>query len=625
MPLPFLLPHAPGETPVSFLSRLAMCNGTTAAGLASDLGISLTDVIDVAPDAIATIADHAETSRADLFAAGYRKIEARSYLRNGIPLPRHAVKSPTIRGCPACLREDAQRTDPATQIGMAVRADWQLPFLRTCPRHDLPIVSLWSDRNRTARHDVAVRLGLLFDPIMAGELDVLKREHSPFEAWVVHRINDGKGLHWFDAHDFFAAATFCELLGRAVMLGWHQKTAPMTEDLWYEAGKIGFDVCQRGEDFVRGMLEAIQKRGGNPQDGPNARFGPLHDRFSRDMTGPEFEPFRAILRDHIMGTWPLGPGDQVLGVPVTSRRLHSVRTASNETGIGTVRLRKALAAAGLVPHAGEEISDAWDVFDAAVAQPVLDALTQSMGASEAHEHFNFPRDQFEIMQDAGYFSPLPTGNGTYPAYAPADIQGFIDHLLTGAVPMRQAPAGCCDIPTASRKLNCSARDIVQLLHAGNLRTVGRHAERAGYLGIMVDLKELRPLIQKEEVIGRTLAQVGHEVGIRLHQVRALIEAGHLNATLGRNPIKKVPQLYVRDSDFLAFNKHFVGLKHIFPELGISATEAAKQLTQAKVLPLGGPYKPYGLIYRRDLVNRRFLSAWPRAEGPSTSVAFLPQR
>lgn len=199
MPLPLLLPHAPGETPVSFLSRLAMCNGTTAAGLASDLGFSLTDIIDAAPDAIAKLADHTEALKADLSAAGYRKIKTRSYLRNDILLPRDAVKSPTTRGCPACLREDARRTGVATQICMAIRADWQMPFLRTCPSHDRPLISLWIDQNRTARYDVAVRLGLLFDPIMTGELDRPTREHSPFEAWVVHRINGAKGLHWFNA------------------------------------------------------------------------------------------------------------------------------------------------------------------------------------------------------------------------------------------------------------------------------------------------------------------------------------------------------------------------------------------------------------------------------------------
>lgn len=97
------------------------------------------------------------------------------------------------------------------------------------------------------------------------------------------------------------------------------------------------------------------------------RFGALFDRFSRDLDGPEFDPFRKLLQDHLLTTWPLNAGQDVLGVPVPQRLLHSVRSLANQTGLGTVRLRKALAAAGLVATTSPR-SDAWDVFDAETAE-----------------------------------------------------------------------------------------------------------------------------------------------------------------------------------------------------------------------------------------------------------------
>lgn len=622
MPLPLLVDLIPGEAPFSFLSRLAMRNGVNSRDLARDLDFRVSEIVDGDPQALGILADFGGVSVEELKSASYRKLAVRDYVRNGLPIPRHAVKSPSVRGCVECLRGDVQRSGQHSQIGMAIRANWQVPFLRTCPVHDLPFVTLWTDRKISTRHEPVIWLGLQYDKIMNGDLDPPTRKHSDFEDWIVGRLDGMDGHHWFDQHDFFAAATFMELLGRAVMLGWHQKSAPMNEDRWHEAGMIGFDVSQRGETFVKGMLTEIQKRGGSPQDGPNARFGPLHDRFSRDMTGPEFEPFRQILRQHILETWPLGPGDQVLGMTVTTRRMHSVRTASNETGIGTARLRKALAAAGLVPAIGERTSDAWDVFDAEAAAPVIASLVRSMGPSEVHDHFNFPRDQFDVIEAAGYLAPIATGEGTWPAYDPREIQRFLDALLERAVPMRQAPQGCCDIPTAARKLNCSAQDIVQLLHNGRLGRVGRHAKRPGYLGIIVDLKELRPLIQREDVIGYTLAHVGEEVGLLLEHVRRLVDAGLLKATLGKNPIKKVPQLYVTDTDFSEFNSSYVGLKNISLSLGQTRAATTKALIAARVFPLGGALRPYGPVYRRDIVIKRFLAPWPQIDNWPGNVAFL---
>ncbi len=97
----------------------------------------------------------------------------------------------------------------------------------------------------------------------------------------------------------------------------------------------------------------------------------------REVDGgvPNVEVFRRILRDHLVETSPLGPGDELMGEPVTVRRLHSVRTAGQATGIDQRRMRRMLAEAGIVADAAEGTCDGWETFDAAAAQPILDDLT----------------------------------------------------------------------------------------------------------------------------------------------------------------------------------------------------------------------------------------------------------
>lgn len=60
-------------------------------------------------------------------------------------------------------------------------------------------------------------------------------------------------------------------------------------------------------------------------------FGDLYDWAAR--TDRDRGPLADILRQHILETVPLGPGDIIFWETVTERRVHSVRTLSLATGL----------------------------------------------------------------------------------------------------------------------------------------------------------------------------------------------------------------------------------------------------------------------------------------------------
>jgi len=66
----------------------------------------------------------------------------------------------------------------------------------------------------------------------------------------------------------------------------------------------------------------------------------------------DYAPFNAILLEHLLEhlleTWPLGVGDELMEEPVTIRSLHSLHTAARETGVDPRRLRTMLINAGLL-------------------------------------------------------------------------------------------------------------------------------------------------------------------------------------------------------------------------------------------------------------------------------------
>lgn len=602
-----------------------MMNGQNAKGFAEDQGFYLKDIIHGEPEALQILARRTGSNLDELTAASYRLTDTWRYERMGLALPRQTVFSPETRGCLACLREDALKSDLPWQAGMIFRANWHLSHVRVCIRHNLPLVLLWNDKDRLGRHDFASRVGLIFDRIMTRDMDGESIKISGFDRWVDERLQGRKTAIWLDQFDFHAAATFCELLGRSALLGQVSRTQAASHQLAGNAAAIGFEGAKGGEASIRIWLTEIQQRGGSPNDGANARFGALHDRLSRDLTGPEFEPFRSILRLHMLQTWPLGPGDQVLGVSVTQRVLHSVRSAAQETGLGTVRLRKALAKAGLVAKESAQFSDAWDVFDAAAAAPILHALSTGVGPSDAQKEFNFPRDQFELSVEAGFIRPIATGDDTHPMFARSDIQGFLNRLLIGATPRSRIHGSYSTIPKAARQLLCSSKDILQLLVDRKLTKIGRLTDQTGFLSILVDQREIRPLLERAEASGVTQAEVCRALGLAAVHVRALLKDSVLLATRAPNPLTKKPQFYIAPADFEEFNRNHVTLRHIAEDLGLDAQTVRSALLAVKVYPIGGQARPYGYVYKRMKIAAHFLREWPNGIIQVCDPRFLHNR
>jgi hypothetical protein len=51
-----------------------------------------------------------------------------------------ALRNPVIRGCPICLREDAQAGGDKPLKFMAMGGDWQLREVNICVRHSHPLI-----------------------------------------------------------------------------------------------------------------------------------------------------------------------------------------------------------------------------------------------------------------------------------------------------------------------------------------------------------------------------------------------------------------------------------------------------------------------------------------------------
>lgn len=211
-----------------------------------------------------------------------------------------------------------------------------------------------------------------------------------------------------------AVCVFSELLGRAAVrleTGGRNRAHP--EEIWAEAS-TGYDLSVQGPNQVRATLTRLQSKLGTPRQGPKGVFGDLHDRFARELTSEPYGVFREIIRDHILATWPVGPGDNVMGEPVLERRLHSVRTAAEECGIDDRRLRKLLRERRILTSTASNDTDEWTVFDAKAVKPIIEELNRMVSGIELQQLMNISRSHFESLRADGHLPPAIAAAGAKP-------------------------------------------------------------------------------------------------------------------------------------------------------------------------------------------------------------------
>ncbi|BAQ68028.1 hypothetical protein NHU_00860 [Rhodovulum sulfidophilum] len=131
------------ETAFSFVSRLAAMNGVDTAGFCTDMGLPFTKMIDGKPDALARLADLSATDVEELRRWSPRYLGNREHEFRGNRLHAKAIKESTVRGCPACLREDAEAAPDSFQGDMYIRGHWLFRPVTLCLKHHHPLVPLW--------------------------------------------------------------------------------------------------------------------------------------------------------------------------------------------------------------------------------------------------------------------------------------------------------------------------------------------------------------------------------------------------------------------------------------------------------------------------------------------------
>lgn len=568
---------APYETPLGNASRNAVLNHQLrgVSAFCTDLGLDYVGLRDCDPAAVAALASLIGVPPS-AFDSGIIRREGHNYTIRGERLLKHSLRRDRTHVCPACLAEDiANSSHPPSAAGYC-RSHWQLDAIRCCPDHELELIEIPSEGSLRARDFAA-----LVEPYLAS-LDGLpgaavSRSGTAFQQYLIARLDKrASPVGFLDELEFHAASRLCEMLGASLCFEENRKLETLSNRDWLTAGDLGFSFARQGREGVRAALCEFQRRytdyskSGN--DGPQAIFGRFFKWTAFNCEGAAYSPIREVLHEHIVETMPIEAGTILLGKAVERRKLHSVRSASQEIGAHPKQLRKILRAIGALSPLDDDKLNALALFDAEQHAYTLEDIREAMPLRVASEYIGAGRVHGKLLFDRGFIRPFVKKSVEHTIkehlFSKRELDGFLSRLFKHAG-IAELPNSdlFVSMPAAAKRANCSSTEIVDLVLKGEIES-RRLPGPATFMSLQVDYEEVRSKVRGQYAAEVTVREASVLFRITDVAIKALVDGGVLPARTMISPKNRCPVQVIPVSAIEEFRKTYCTSVEISRDVGI---------------------------------------------------------
>ncbi len=435
---------------------------------------------------------------AGLLASGLATKEDNEFAINGELITAPFFNRTRFRYCPTCLAEDSATGTGPTESRPFGRLAWQVSFIRTCHRHGTYLAV--SERN--VRFDVRDDFSSIWRGLSADERDVTcpSMPTTDFERYVLARLGGAKQqTGWIDEMPLYVVGHLSETIGAASLFGKWFSSNRLTDIDWHAAGKVGFGILRSKKRFA-GFLNACQddhlqtKR--NHYLGP-ALYGNLFRRLDEGQREDRnYDNVRDFIREHVNRTLPFGPDDMFFGRLALPRRLHSIKTASDESGMSIKLLRSHLLHAGIVTKSDLVTTPHRVFIDARRVDDMLDKI-----AAQDTQKATIDEKAACAMLDVGrgnwqqIASTFGLREKSHARISQRTVETFLEHLHAAANRDRELHDDLVKPATAAIMCKCQLAEVLQLVLSHKLKTVAFDKGRKGISKILVDRTEVRDALR----------------------------------------------------------------------------------------------------------------------------------
>ncbi|MDF3606389.1 hypothetical protein PE067_09695 [Paracoccus sp. DMF-8] len=325
----------------------------------------------------------------------------------------------------------------------------------------------------------------------------------------------------------------------------------------------------------------------------------LHRRLWLPPALPYLAGGSRLTKTLIFSDWQMVP-EAVLGEILPARRLHSVVTASKETGVPRDRLRAMLATNGYVTPRGQGTFAAWELFDADKAKDFLTSAAKAVTLKDILVLLNMSKSQVDTLRAAGFLKPSFEGEGLAPLWDPDEAQAFLSGFLHDAIQVSNGDPEWEQVSAAGLRLRVPPGEILQMRLDGRLARLGQLRGAAGYRSLMVNTNDLIDARTGTDDL-LNMETFAKAIGLRWPAARRLVMLGLTPSTELRNPASGAMQRYITPADLRAFHQRYATLLTLSAELG-RAWQGVSHLLKVKRVPrVQVDGRDFGQLYaRKDL-------------------------
>ncbi|MFC5507074.1 TniQ family protein [Bosea massiliensis] len=574
-PLQNSLVLAPGETPASFVSRLAAMNrAASAREFSSDFLLSFKGVASGDEGELAKLAHLTGTNLDALVAFAPRKVSKEVFRLGREKISRRIAARQTVRICPACAQHDIQ-SNPYLPLDAAVaqRAIWLVGSIRTCEEHACSLITVSKSARNSLTHDFAHCSAEALEDIDRLFEHCAARPFSAFERYVSGRIwgDNAAGVALLDPLDIMGVDLICSWLGRFILVGPKGRPGGASDSEMYLAAQSGFEVLSTGAAAIR---ELIQTR--HDQADFSDCLRPTDDRLlghlykfldSEAGSRPQYEAIRRIMAAKLSELYPCtGKIARVLGITMERKKLYTLSDARLAYGLSRKTIKEYARIAGIgltVKKNGQDVCYAID----AVAADKLFGTGHVLDAGTVERELGLNRWHLQNLCEARVISPVggAFASGRTAFFRRNDIEKLANDLKARAKLVDQTPVGMVSVGEAAMRTGWSIGSIIEHVLGGKISATVVGDKRA-YQALSVDPNQLREISTEPEGRLLNLREAARLVKIDDFALGKLATLGIVQVRDRRRSVTGRWQRTFEVSSLEAFQREYVTLSGICRKL-----------------------------------------------------------
>ncbi|PTE14503.1 TniQ family protein [Pseudogemmobacter blasticus] len=591
MRLGLTLSMLPQETLPSFVSHVAQKNGSRyVQDFVQDMGLSWSSILQLELEAVQDLADLTGVDPEELTSHSYKPLGSGFFGLMGNRLPVSFLDRSRLKFCPACCEDDIGH-----QGRTWGRPLWQLDSVNCCPMHGLLLHRLAIPCYPRSPHDFAGRMAEY------GGIAALRRElgsqPSQFARYLSERIYENAHdirCAWLDDLSIDVAARLCENVGVLLLKGPSVRSNTLDSMTLAEACGVGFSVCVKGRDELRNAYESVRCRSQSRNGGFYTDFG-FFTRWLQRLTYPD--RYRTVL-DHfqnfVLASYPIAPGQMVLGRMCAERRWYSWNELGNEYGLTPGRISRFQRAIVVADDEHRRVAKGSYTKE-------LEVLASGLDRVEASRKFGVHVSLIDRLVDADLLQYSLSLPGLGKLFRREDLDAFWNSVTFRAPLADNVPAGAFALQHIGRRAKVQSVELLHALAKGTFKKAFRLRGAKGFRAIHLDLNEVLDVFASRPVEGLSRKQVRKALHINCQTISVIFRKKMIESTRVRSPRSRKWMSIVAPEQLDWFLSRYLPLGLMAYDIGTQARHVSSRLERAGIQPI--PLPPQcSKIYLREEVS-----------------------